>query len=71
MLKEQILERIGNLPVTKDKNAKCAELIQRLITELPPGQQELFWEIENAIVDYNIFIQDEIFRQLLADRNCE
>lgn len=61
----EILSSICKMPEAKDKNAKCASLIQSFISELPPDKRRVFWEIEIAISDYNTFIQNELLKQLL------
>lgn len=65
MTKNDVLDDICLIPETKVKNTNCADLIQIFISTLNPNQLQTFWDIESVVKDYNIFIQDEIFKRLL------
>jgi hypothetical protein len=64
-MKDQILAQIGSMKITKEKNANCANKIRMFINELSPELLQKYWEVENLTSDYNIHIQDEIFKRLL------
>jgi hypothetical protein len=64
-MKNQVLDKIGLMDTTKEKGAVCADKIQSFISMLTPKQCEAFWEVENVLMEYDVHIQDEIFKRLL------
>jgi hypothetical protein len=61
----KILVEIEGTINAKEKNKLCANAICELMSELSTIQRKKLLEIENRISDYNIYIQDEIFKRLL------
>jgi hypothetical protein len=62
---DEVFELIQLLPKTKEKNSKCVLVIDEFISALSQPQIDMFWKVKNAINDYNIYTQNEIFKLLL------
>lgn len=64
-MKNKILSEIYNAPTTKEKTALCADKIQTFLGKISPELRKDFFEIEDMLSEYDIYIQDEIFKRLL------
>lgn len=64
-MQDKILGEIESTSTAKEKSQKCSDVIQAFISGLSPSQLEKYWNIENLVVDYNVYVRDEIFKRLL------
>jgi hypothetical protein len=64
-MENKIIEEIEKTADAKEKNKRCAGIIDEFLSMLSIDQKEKFWQVANNVVDYNLYIQDEIFKRLL------